>query len=478
MPDIFGAPVGIMAVDQDQRDQAQTMMTLAQGAQKLQMGQMELQKQTALMQRLSQRQPGIQNLSGGASGFSGATSHDLSSDLMAYAQDALDTGNVEEATKAANTATDIQKNNSSMQKATFDTNVKRLNIMGTLMDGVYDQATWQRANAEYQAEMGEPSPYAKYQFNPDLVQKIKNGVVSAKDKAYISNQESQTKLHGVQAQKDRYDMAKIAAETQKIKDQDALIRKNGGKPPTNMELEPVTDMISADYGKAVTKEQARTLARPIYDRAKELINDEGLQPQEAVNRAFAEAKQSGGLRNIEPEKKPKDQAASIIEDLRGQIASARAARGTGRGLNKMIRRLPITGVGGYVRRFDETIAQNVWDSEEDGAKQFRASIQTLRTMAPKLITGSARSAKDEREMTKDIVPGLEPGASETSTLRALDKLDALLHGTLGTDREPGRSGPTAAQKAQDGQFQTGVTYTNPKGQKAIYRGNGQWEELQ
>jgi hypothetical protein len=476
MPDIFGAPVGIMSVDQDRRDQAVTMMNLASGAQKLELGQMELQKQRSIMQQLAQRQK-VGPSDDGRASLPGATTPDLAHDMFDVAGIAMNAGDFEYADKLATTGTKLMEGTAKIQKETFDTNIKRLNTMSNLMDGVYDQATWQKANAEYQAMTGEPSPYAKYQFNPDLVEKIKVGVVSAKDKAYITKQGADVALDRVRAAKDLHDINKIDAETQKIRDQDKLLLKNGVKPPTNMELEPVSDMISAEYGKAVTKEQARTLARPIYDRSKELMNEEGLSSSQAVNRAFEEAKLSGGLKNLQPEKKPKDQAASIIEDLRGQIAGARAARGTGRGVDKLIHRLPITGAGGFVRRLDETIAQNLWDSDEDSAKQFRSSLQTLRTMAPKLITGSARSAKDEREMTKDIVPGLEPGASETSTLKALDKLDALLHGTLGTDQEPGRTGQTPAQKAQDDKFQTGVTYRNSKGQQATYLGNGKWQEI-
>lgn len=469
MPDIYGAPIGIMTVDQDQRDQAQSMMTLAQGAQKLQLGQMELSKQRNLMQALAQKGL-IGNQTGGASGLPGATQHDLAGDLFAYADAAISTGNFEEATKAANSASQLLKDTSTIQKATFESNIKRLNIMGNLMTGVSDEASWRRANAEYQAEMGEPSPYAKYPFNPDLVEKIKVGATSAKDKSIIANQESQVSRRKVENLKDTFEMRKIAAETKKINDQDELIRKNGGKPPTNMELEPISDLITSDYGKALTKEQARTLARPIYSRAQELISSEGLTRDEAINKAYQESKSNGGLKNITPEAKPKDKATGIIDDILGQLDAADAAKGTGSGVaERFLRRLPVTGIGGMARRFDEAVLDNLGISDETGAKQFKSSMQTLRTMAPKLITGSARSAKDEREMTRDIVPGLEAGSSKQATRKALHKLRDLLNGTQGTSA-------ASAPNKDDSKFVVNQAYRNPKGQTAIYRGNGVWEE--
>lgn len=472
MPDIYGAPLGIMAVDQDQRDHAQSMMTLAQGAQKLEIGQMELQKQRGLMQALSQRGL-IGNQSGGASGLPGATQHDLAGDLFAYADAAISSGNWEEATKAADSASKLLTDSSTIQKATFDSNVKRLNIMSNLMGGVYDEATWRRANAEYQAEMGEPSPYAKYPFNPDLVEKIKGGAISAKDKAYVQNQEATARYHDAETKKQAFEIRKISAETKKIQDQDALILKNGGKPPTNVELEPVSDMISSDYGKAVTKEQARTLARPIYSRALEIMDKEGKTKLEAMNQAYEEAKSGGGLKNLTPEAKPKDKATGIIDDILGQMDVADEARGTGsNAAERFVRRLPVTGIGGYARRFDETILDNLGISDETGAKQFKSSMQTLRTMAPKLITGSARSAKDEREMTRDIVPGLEVGSSKQATRKALHKLRDLLNGTQGTSAASSPSKP----RQDNSKFVVGQTYRNPKGQTAIYKGDGNWEE--
>lgn len=473
MPDLFGAPVGIMAVDQDQRDAAQSMMTLAQGAQKLQLGEMELSKQRNLMQALAQKGL-IGNQSGGASGLQGATQHDLASDMFSFAGAALSTGNWEEADKAANTASTLLKNTSEIQKATFDSNIKRLNVMGNLMDGVYDQATWNRANAEYQAEVGEPSPYAKYPFNPDLVTKIKSGVTSAKDKAYIANEQSTTRLHDAETRKQAYEIRKISAETKKISDQDALLTKNGGKPPTNNELEPITDMIGSDYGKAITPDARRTLARPIYSRAQEIMEKDGKNRSEAIQQAYEESKSSGGLKNLNPAKKPSNQATDLVDRILQRLNADKGRVNAG-----------LTGVGGFSRRIKEDIQNHLpyslGGNDETSANDFEDDIAALEAIAPKAILDmKGASNKDSREMIKTIARARRLGASNQNTASAMNEVYRFMTGSDSPNFQGKKFGSDQGAKktSTDGtKFAVGQVYRNPKGQTAKYLGDGKWEEM-
>jgi hypothetical protein len=117
VPEIFGAPVGIMSVDADRRDQAVTMMNLANGAQKLEAGQIELQKQRSIMQQLSQRTQG-QNGSGapGRAGLPGATTPDLANDMFDIAGIALNSGDFEYADKLATTGNKLLEGTAKIQK--------------------------------------------------------------------------------------------------------------------------------------------------------------------------------------------------------------------------------------------------------------------------------------------------------------------------------------------------------------------------
>jgi hypothetical protein len=230
------------------------------------------------------------------------------------------------------------------------------------MAGVSDQATWSKANAQYTAMTGEQSPYAKYQYNPDLVEKIKVGVTSARDKAYIANEESQVALRRVTAVRDAHEIGKIDAETRKIKDQDTLILKNGGKPPTNVELEPISDQITQEYGKKLGPAAARTLARPIYSRAKELMSAEGLTFDEARERAYQEAKDSGGLKNLKPEEKADDQATILANRLLQRLNADKGRTNLG-----------LTGLGGKTARAWEDVRNHLpgpLHSDDTSANDF------------------------------------------------------------------------------------------------------------
>lgn len=468
MPDLYGAPVGIMAVDADRRDQATTMMTLAQGAQKIQLADMEISKQRNLMQALSSK--GLMgNQSGGLSGLPGATQHDLAGDLFTYADAAVTTGNWEEATKAADSGARLLKDSSEIQKATFDSNLKRLNVMTNLMDGVYDEATWKRANAEYQAEMGEASPYAKYPFNPDLVSKIKAGVTTAKDKAYIANQESTSRLHDAETKKQSYEIRKITAETQKISDQDAIIRKNGGKPPTNVELEPITDLIAGEYGKTLTKEARRTLARPIYTRALEIMDSEGKTKEEATNQAYEEAKSQGGLKNLKPAQTPSDQSTELVNRILQRLNADRGKSNMG-----------LTGAGGFSRRIKEDIKNHLPRSlggdDETAANDFEDDIAALEATAPKAILDmKGASNKDSRQMIKIIARARQLGASNQNTASAMNEIYRYMHGTDSPYFQGKPSLAPEKTKQDNTKYVVGQLYRNAKGDVGKYLGDGKWE---
>lgn len=463
MPDLFGAPVGIMAVDADQRDQATTMMNLAQGAQKLQIANIEMTKQQNLMQALAKK--GLMgNQTGGVSGLPGATQHDLAGDLFTYADAAISTGNFEEATKAADSGSKLLKDTSEIQKATFDSNLKRLNVMTNLMDGVYDEATWRRANAEYQAEMGEASPYAKYPYNPDLVSKIKTGVTSAKDKAYIANQNSTARFHDAETKKQSYEIRKIQAETQKIKDQDDQILKNGGKPPTNVELEPITDLIAGEYGKTLSKEARRTLARPIHTRAMEIMAAEGKTKEEATNQAYEEAKSSGGLKNLKPAQNPADQSTELVNRILQRLNADKGKHNMG-----------LTGAGGFSRRVKEDILNHlpraVGGNDETAANDFEDDIAALEATAPKAILDmKGASNKDSRQMIKIIARARQLGASNQNTASAMNEIYRYMHGTDSPYFQGKPSLSPQKNEKTNTKFAAGQDYVDAQGNKATYLG--------
>ena len=102
------------------------------------------------------------------------------------------------------------------------------------------------------------------------------------------------------------------------------------------------------------------------------------------------------------------------------------------GIDKIVKQLEahgfIAGLGGKIRATAEVAGNVVGFSDVSEEKQFRASVQTLRSIANNLIqqhqTGRPLSVQEQRIV--DIVPGLELGSTAYNTANTLNDLRELL----------------------------------------------------
>ena len=93
-------------------------------------------------------------------------------------------------------------------------------------------------------------------------------------------------------------------------------------------------------------------------------------------------------------------------------------------------------------------------------------MQALMTKLPKLLTGSSKSAKDERDRVDQIANALKLGSTAPIAIGKLNELKSILQGqrtVVGAD-EPDSMG-----------FIVGKDYTDAKGRTATYLGEGQWQ---
>jgi len=129
----------------------------------------------------------------------------------------------------------------------------------------------------------------------------------------------------------------------------------------------------------------------------------------------------------------------------------------------------VAGARGYVTRGLETAktATGIGDQTDVHAHQFQTAMESLMTQLPKLLTGSSKSAKDERERVDRIANALKLGSTGPIAIGKLEELKTILQAAKTQDAsEPDEHG-----------FVVGKEYTNPKGQRATYMGDGQWQTM-
>lgn len=107
----------------------------------------------------------------------------------------------------------------------------------------------------------------------------------------------------------------------------------------------------------------------------------------------------------------------VVDTLDDAIGDMRKAYGEG---------FSATGAVGKGLRMSEIVANITRVSDSTTANEFKQKIELLRTQLPKLLTGTSRTAKDERERINRIVPGLEIGSTQQITYADLRYLQNVL----------------------------------------------------
>lgn len=138
----------------------------------------------------------------------------------------------------------------------------------------------------------------------------------------------------------------------------------------------------------------------------------------------------------------------------------------------------VAGLRGYFTRGVETLKTATGIGEKTDPKtgeitsdvhahQFQTAMEALMLKVPKLLTGSSKSAKDERQRVDSIANALKVGSTGPIAIGKLNELKSILQGqkTIVGD-QPDEHG-----------FVVGTDYTNPKGQRATYLGDGQWQTI-
>lgn len=165
-----------------------------------------------------------------------------------------------------------------------------------------DQQSWQRVNADYEAQFGEQSPYKNTPYSPDLARKLQLAAMTAKERAELKLRDANnasleaarrsTELH--QRNTERIQAARLDTERQREARLAAKEGPGAKAAPAGYTSEAV-DLLTRDYVD-IEPADARIQGRAVAERAQELVRaNRALTMTQAVTRAYQEMQLKGAF---------------------------------------------------------------------------------------------------------------------------------------------------------------------------------------
>lgn len=308
MPEgMFGAPIGVSQAEADIRAQELHSLAMGEGQVKLKQAQLALSAQEKMIQlmeqSLGQSQQGPQGQATAAmSPVAGDQSAQLADSLDMMANLAMRSGNPAQSKDFAVAGSTLRKNAAEIQKSKTASMITELNLVGSLMDGVHDEASWKQANAMYQLQTGKPTPYANLPYNPRVVDELRQGIMSAKDRALTAAAKAREKASEAVEKEREARVPLIRAQTALVQERTTALRKAGAvvKIPKAGDVKAITDLMTHEFGGSIMPEDARVLARPVAERMLEIMKSQNLTQSQAAVKAYNEARDSGQFGGIRP----------------------------------------------------------------------------------------------------------------------------------------------------------------------------------
>ena len=306
---MFGAPTGISAAEADIRAQQLHEMSMSMGKVKLEEAQLQLTGQKKMMDLMQQMQSGNSpmapkaSLSGQAlQGLTGDSTDRMASNLDLMANLAMQSGMPEKAKDFAVSASTLRHNSAMIAKDHTSQVISELNLVGSLMDNVHDEASWRQANSMYEMQTGKKNPYSQLPYNPTVVEELRKGVMSAKDRALTDAAKAREKATEAVTAERQARVPLIRAQTELARERTVALQKAGAvtKIPKAGDVKAITDLMIKDFGAAMLPEDARVLARPVAERMMDIIKNQNLPQSQAAMKAYQEAKDAGDFGGIRP----------------------------------------------------------------------------------------------------------------------------------------------------------------------------------
>jgi hypothetical protein len=178
---------GAQAADQH----SMSMLQQVEGGQKIEMNKQAIEQTKLTLEKQRQMMIRLAHVNQQSASDPQGQARALATESLNYGQAAMEAGLPEEGFKAIETGSKLLTNAALMDERTAKTQMEHATLAANLMDTVHDQASWQQALMVYQGQTGQPSPFSKMPYSPELVEKIKGATVTAKDRAGDALKEAQ-----------------------------------------------------------------------------------------------------------------------------------------------------------------------------------------------------------------------------------------------------------------------------------------------
>ena len=370
--------------------------------------------------------------------------------LLQLAQDQRSSGFLQESGKTLEQASSIMKNNAEITSKKNEQTDKMWTHVSNLVGdpSIHDQAGFERAKMLFttmypeEAKKPEAQKLLQAPYSPQLVNALHTAATNALQQSEIEKNKAQAKSADTEASIHDYTRNVILPQE---KEERAVridnLKKHGGDSlvPSKDDTNEIVNRIRDEYGKDVSKESAEVVASRIAPTVAQ-YRKQGMSPGAAADKAYREAKDHGEMKDLAKLTPKATTQVTLIDELISQVKASKAS-------------FPgITGLGGYVSRFGETVENITGTSDETGAKDFQSKLATLQSMLVKPISGSSQFSKAKQAEIAKIARGLSPGDTPQSTISALEQLKETITG-------PGRVPSAVSQAGNQGSVAGKVTRT-------------------
>ena len=295
MSDIFGTARGSSAALEDMQRIAQTQGQQLQN-QKAGVELQEQQRMTALAQQ---------------EGQSGKSPVEQMEDMATLA---MRSGFVSSGSKLAGDAATIrlkqaqtQQNDARKFQEQATAAKTQLTMVEQLLSGVKDQESWDAANSLFESMTGSKSPFAGMEYHPAIVAQLQNSTLTVKDKLDLAIKQQNANTHAAAeasaASFRDFRRGILKQQVDIARQREGRLAKVGGKAgdvgvPVKGELDHASDQISKAYPN-LPQDEVNNAAYSIASRARAIRKSTpGLDADTALDRALAEANQSGEFKTL------------------------------------------------------------------------------------------------------------------------------------------------------------------------------------
>lgn len=324
MPDLYGAPTGLIAAGQERRAKQLHDLSMQKGELELSAAKAELARQAKMLEMMNQR--------GARKRTSTGQVEDLAFDMDMLASIAMDTGMPEKAKDYAIAGSTLRKNQREMVSNKLESDIKEMNMVSSLLQNVTDPQSWQQANAMFAVQTGRQSPWARLPYSPELVNKLQQGIQSSKDRALTSAAKAREAVSKAQEKETTARIDLVKAQTRLADARSARLKKTGTSEPKAEDLRAITDLVQRDYAGAILPETARALSRPVAERMLDMMYRMNLSRSEAAEKAYQEAKADGTYGGFMPQRQlsgSKERPYEMPKE-KGKLKTNMYYKGTGR----------------------------------------------------------------------------------------------------------------------------------------------------